>query len=179
MSNKKIAGGIIASAAAITIAMVLMYNMTELDKASTPAEEQTPWNTAGQFAINKHAYKLGEDVFFAGRLLPDQQVLVRVANPEGGIILERYFSGADRELVKFYFKPDTSSNKGIYSKDQLIGRWMMWFEGINNDEIYFEIIDEFVPGAEKDVVELKRPAESTQTAQNQQSETTTAEMPPP
>lgn len=178
MSNKKIAGGIIASAAGIIVAIAVMYGMTDIYKASTPAEEENPWNTAGQFAINKHAYKIGEDIFFAGRLLPDQQVVIRVANPQGDIILKRYFSGADREQVKFYFKPDTSSSKGIYSKDQLIGRWMMWFEGINNDEIYFEIIDEFVPGAEKDVVELERPG-SSQTAQSQQSEMITVKMPPP
>ena len=152
------AGVGIAAAVAIIIFVTTEYDIAEVkgaDQNSNSTEPEEVWNTAGAFGINRHTYKLGEDIFFAGRLAPDQQVLVRIANPEGKIIVEKFFNGIDRELVKFYFKPDTSASKGIYTKDQIIGKWMIWFEGINNDEIYFEIIDEFVPGAETDIVDIE------------------------
>ncbi len=122
-----------------------------------PDEPEEVWNTAGAFGINKEAYRLGEDVFFAGTLNPGQQVIVRVASPEGKIFLERAYDGSEREVAKFYFRPDTSAIKGLYEEDQLVGQWMIWFEGINNDEIFFEVVDEFAPGAETDVVDLQGP----------------------
>ena len=122
-----------------------------------PDEPEEVWNTAGAFGINKDTYRLGEDVFFAGTLTPGQQVIIRVASPEGKIFLERAYDGSEREVAKFYFKPDTTAIKGLYEKDQLVGQWMIWFEGINNDEIFFEVTDEFVPGAEKDIVDLQGP----------------------
>ncbi|MDE0089999.1 MAG: hypothetical protein OXP12_01395 [Thaumarchaeota archaeon] len=122
-----------------------------------PDEPEEVWNTAGAFGINKEAYRLGEDVFFAGTLTPGQQVIIRVASPEGKIFLERAYDGSEREVAKFYFRPDTSAIKGLYEEDQLVGQWMIWFEGINNDEIFFEVVDEFAPGAETDVVDLQGP----------------------
>lgn len=178
MSTKAIIG-VIIGVAIIAIGILAVYNFgldddKNLDKQEEQEEEV--WNTAGAFGINKHVYKLGEDIFFAGNLLPDQQVLVRMANPEGEIILERFYSGADREQAKFYFKPDTSASKGIYTKDQLIGKWTMWFEGINNDVIYFEIIDEFVPGTEDDIVDLRRADDTTR--ENNNPDLITVERPP-
>ena len=129
-----------------------------LDKPQQPqGEPEEVWNTAGAFGINKETYRLGEDVFFAGTLNPGQQVIIRVASPEGKIFLEKAYDGSEREMAKFYFKPDTTAIKGLYEKDQLVGQWMIWFEGINNDEIFFEVVDEFVPGAETDIVDLQGP----------------------
>lgn len=161
--NSKVGGALAAGIIAVVIvAGAIAYNeVTDGDgaPAKNGQDDEEVWNTAGAFGINKHVYKLGEDIFFAGRLAPDQQVLVRVANPDGKIITEKYYNGIDRELVKFYFKPDTSASKGIYSKDEIIGKWMIWFEGINNDVIYFEIIDEYVPGTEDDIKDLRSPEE--------------------
>ena len=162
-NNKNV--GVIVGIAAVAIVVAVAYNIVIMDNSTSikdhdiNGEDEEVWNTAGAFGINKHVYKLGEDIFFAGRMAPDQQVLVRVANPEGKIIIEKYYNGIDRELVKFYFKPDTSASKGIYSKDEIIGKWMIWFEGISNDVIYFDIIDEFVPGTEDDIQDLRSPEE--------------------
>ena len=152
----------IIGVAAVVVGVMAAYNLSGVLGSSqgsqdTVGEEEEVWNTAGNFGVNRHAYKLGEDVFFAGRLAPDQQVLIRVASPEGRVVLERVYNGVDRELVKFYFKPDTNAHKGLYLKDQLVGEWMIWFDGIANDEIYFTMLDEFVPGAEKDIVDLPMP----------------------
>lgn len=164
--NGKVAIGI--GAVAIIVIMVAASSMSDLDEHISDAEKailnnqpqdepEEVWNTAGAFGINKEAYRLGEDVFFAGTLTPGQQVVIRVASPEGKVFLERAYDGSEREMAKFYFKPDTTATKGLYEKDQLVGQWMIWFEGINNDEIFFEVIDEFVPGAETDIVDLRGP----------------------
>ncbi len=173
-------GKIIIGLAAVAIigVMVLASNLSDYDEhrsdikrfimdnplsdavrgdSEQPDEPEEVWNTAGAFGINKDTYRLGEDVFFAGTLTPGQQAIIRVASPEGKIFLERAYDGSEREVAKFYFRPDTSAIKGLYEKDQLVGQWMIWFEGINNDEIYFEVTDEFVPGAEKDIVDLHGP----------------------
>ena len=115
------------------------------------------WNRVGFFGVNKHTYKLGENVFFAGRISPDDQVVIRIATPEKIVMQERLFSGADRELVKFYFKPDTSRFDGIYEVEQLVGEWMIWFDGVHNDEIRFTVTDEYIKGAEEDVKDIPRP----------------------
>lgn len=170
--NGRVLAGVAIGVAAVIAGIMMAYNLTDAFDDPPEPQEQEVWNTAGNFGINKHTYKLGEDVFFAGRMAPDQQAIVTVASPEGKVILQRLYNGIDRELVKFYFKPDTSPHNGIYKKDQLLGQWMIWFDGIPNDEIYFTIIDEFVPGAESDIVDLPMPGEREQNL-------ITVERPPP
>lgn len=163
MSGRTSGVAIGAAAAAVVVIALVAYGVPNVMMIGggvdvTQQNETRPaWNTVGAFGINKHTYKLGEDVFFAGTLAPDQQVVIRVASPEQKVFLVKAYSGIDRELAKFYFRPDTSASKDIYEKDELVGRWMIWFEGINNDEIYFEVVDEFVPGTENDITDLKRP----------------------
>ena len=158
-----IRGEAAAAAGIVAIVGIIVFVTVEYDNMSAgfihdsnSTEHQKIWNTAGSFGVNKYKYKLGEFIYFAGRLAPDQQVLIRVANPEGEITDEKFFSGIDREDVKFYIEPDMSACKSIYTKDQIIGKWMIWFEGINNDEVYFEIIDEFAPGVETDIVDIEK-----------------------
>lgn len=175
-------GQIIIGLAAVGIigAMLLATSLSDLDEHMTETErllldnplldsvtgipqqpqgetEEEVWNTAGAFGIDKETYRLGEDVFFAGTLTPGQQVIIRVASPEGKIFLEKAYDGSEREVAKFYFRPDTSAIKGLYEQDQLVGQWMIWFEGINNDEIFFEVVDESAPGAGTDVEDLHGP----------------------
>lgn len=157
MANK--AFGAIVVLAVIAVGVLVAYNLA--GPASDDAADQDVvddgWNRVGFFGINKDTYKLGENVFFAGRLSPDQQVLVRIASPEGKIVVDKMYNGIDKELVKFYFKPDTSASLGIYEKDQLVGEWMIWFEGVHNDEIMFTVVDEFISGAEDDIRDIPRP----------------------
>lgn len=164
--NNKILVSVGIAAVGVIVYLVSMGQLggdltdNDIVPADLDSDVDDGWNRVGFFGVNKDTYKLGENVFFAGRLSPDQQVLVRVASPEGTIFQERVFNGADRELIKFYFKPDTSAYNGLYEKDQLVGTWLIWFEGLHNDDIRFEIIDEFIPGAEDDIVDIPRPAGS-------------------
>lgn len=164
-------------AVGIIVGMVMASSLSDFDEHMTDTEKfildnplsdavtgdpqqeepEEVWNTAGAFGINKETYMLGEDVFFAGTLTPGQQVIIRVASPEGKVFLEKAYDGSEREMAKFYFKPDTTAIKGLYEKNQLVGQWMIWFDGINNDEIFFEVVDEFAPGAETDIVDLQGP----------------------
>ncbi len=183
MDKKSIFGGIVG-AAIIIVGVMIFYNVVTMDDDDSNSNDNVVkeiQNVQGTFGINKDTYKLGETVFFVGTLAPDQQALIRVASPEGKIILEKYYNGIEREIVKFYFTPDTSSNKGIYTKDQLIGTWTMWFEGVNNNAIYFNIIDEFIPGAEKNIVDLRDPNDIEQEEQEQTNDPNmiTVQGPPP
>lgn len=160
MGNKSF--GVIVALAAVAVGVLVTYNL--VDPAPVDDVEQDVddgWNRVGFFGINKDTYKLGENIFFAGQLSPDQQVLIRIASPEGKIVLNKVFSGMDREQVKFYFKPDTNALLDIYEADQLVGEWMIWFEGVHNDEIMFTVVDEFIMGAEKDIKDIPRPESKT------------------
>jgi len=47
-----------------------------------------------------------------------------------------------------YIEPVPSKTLGICSKDDIIGKWELYFRGTNYSNLYFEIIDDVVPGDE-------------------------------
>ena len=153
MSSKgKIIGAIVLT---IIIGLGVSYGIYNMDNPKEIVKDnEDEWNRSGLFGINKDTYRLGDLVFFAGNLSPDQIVIINVLSPEGKTIQKRTFNGADRELIKFYFKPDTSVQNGIYRVDQLVGEWTIQFNGVIADDLKFTIVDEYVPGSESDVADI-------------------------
>ena len=116
------------------------------------------WNRSGPFSINKYQYKLGEKIFMnIQTLAPGEIGLVEVVRPNGKTWIDFEFNATEKNSFKKYFEPDTSRFKGIYGPDDIVGNWLIQFKGTSYAPIEFEIINEYIPGAEDDFVILERP----------------------
>ena len=122
------------------------------------AVEEPEWNRSGPFAINKEVYKVGEKVFISiNGLQPNDIGKVDFLTPEGIRAHSILFDGSQKSGFNQYYEPDTSPYTGIYDPQQLIGNWTLVFTGTNYSPIKFEVIDEWIRGAEAEIKPIKRP----------------------
>ena len=136
--------------AAATASGVYFY---EGQKSSDETKSQ--WIISGPFAINKSQYKLGENFFLTVHgLKPDEAGNILIMQPNGDVWTTIPFNGSLKSDFSYYNKPDTSSIKKIFKPEDLVGTWQMVFEGVPYKPLSFEIVNEFIPGAEKDIVPL-------------------------
>ena len=112
------------------------------------------WPTSGPFEIDKSQYLLGENIFFTvDHLASTDKGRVLFLRPMNDTQYSIYtiipFDGSEKNSFNQYFKPALSHGKKICTTDDLVGRWIVIFEGTNYQNISFEIIDNFLPGEEK------------------------------
>ena len=145
---------IIAGIVAIAVAAGIAYFYVE-HSYDNNNPLKTEWVVSGPFAINKPKYKLGENFFISvNGLKPNEAGNILIIQPSGDIWTTIPFNGSLKSEFNYYNKPDTSSIKKIYMPEDLVGTWQMVFEGVPYKPLSFEIINEFIPGAEKDIVPL-------------------------
>ncbi len=132
------------------------YN--ELEKKFNSTETYYPapreWLSSGPFKIDRSQYRLGELIFVQIEDLPPwekgQIAFLRSLNDtHSSVYFTIPFDGSNNEMFNRYFKPALSAANKICTTDDLTGRWAAVFQGTNYETIYFEIIDEFIPGDEK------------------------------
>lgn len=112
------------------------------------------WPTSGPFQIDRSKYVLGENIFVSiGHLNPNEKGQIAFLRPLNETYYEVYktipFDGSTKETFNQYFKPSLSSMLGICGKDDLIGRWAVVFQGTNYENLYFEVVDQIIPGDEE------------------------------
>ena len=111
------------------------------------------WPTSGPFKIDKLQYLLGENIFFTvDHLASTDKGRVLFLRPMNDTQYSIYtiipFDGSEKNSFNQYFKPALSHGKKICTTDDLVGRWVVIFEGTNYQNISFEIIDNFLRGEE-------------------------------
>ncbi len=131
--------------------MVYFYDESE------PEIVEEPWNWSGPFAINKNQYKLGEKIFInIVNLQPNDIGTFQFYLPDGREWMGFPFNGTEKSSFKRYFEPDTSRYMGVYEPEQLVGTWKIVFNGTSYQPITFEIINEYEPGEEFDVISIPK-----------------------
>ena len=125
------------------------------EQSEEPFIPRTPeWtNASGPFLIDNDEYWLGQKVFVNISGLDEKDkgrvnVYVPVVNED---YMLRYSSIAfDGSIGRnnYYFTPGLSESLGICSTDQLIGKWVMRFEGTQYPDITFTVVDKIIPGYE-------------------------------
>ncbi len=147
MAQKKIVlaiGGIIAIA---IIASVIYFN-----EEPDSDEIKSQWISSGPFAIDKPRYKIGENIFMSVHdLKPDEVGNIIILSPKGVTWTDVPFNGTLKSDFNYYFKPETSKVLKIYNPEDLVGTWKVIFQGLTYEPLSFEIINEFLPGAESDI----------------------------
>ncbi|KAF6242349.1 hypothetical protein C6988_09005 [Nitrosopumilus sp. b1] len=143
----------------ISVITVILVSEEKTENIPQVIIEEPEWNRSGPFAINKEVYKVGEKVFISIQgLQPNDMGKVDFLTPEGIRAHTILFDGRQKSGFNQYYEPDTSPYTGIYDPQQLIGNWTLVFNGTNYAPIKFEIIDEWIRGAEAEIKPIKRPS---------------------
>ena len=157
MKQKKAIPIIVIVVAAI-VSTIYFY---DIQKSSD--ENKSQWIISGPFAIDKPRYKLGENVFLTvNGLKPNEAGNILIMRPNGDMWTAIPFNGTLKSSFNYYFKPDTSTALKIYGQEDLVGTWKVIFQGLTYEPLSFEIINEFIPGGESDIVPIPHPNETKQ-----------------
>lgn len=123
---------------------------------------EVQWKSSGPFAIDKSNYKLGENIFISVHGLKPKEIgnIVFIL-PGGKTWTTIPFNGTSKSDFNFYLKPDTSAVHKIFNPADLVGQWSVEFEGVKYDPLHFEILNEFIPGGEQDIIPINPNATKT------------------
>ena len=140
--------------------------------------EGIPWREAsGPFQIEKYEYYLGEKIFFNAVNIPTDQkgeiIFFKPANDEikkypkefEGIPeeliskKEKYikmdFDGKNKQNFNKFFEPRFNEWKGICSRSDIVGEWIIVFSGTELEPIYFTILNQTMPGDQRTFQPIK------------------------
>ena len=125
---------------------------------------ETQWRESGPFSIEKYEYYLGEKIFLTVNEIPrDMSGEVIFFRPTStpnvkefeeldGIskdlittktkYLEIKFSGENKQNFNRYFEPSLNEWKGICSRNDIVGDWVIVFHGTQYEDISFKILNQ-------------------------------------
>ena len=150
--KKKFTSIIIASVIVAIGAVSIYFASQEIQKSH---DEGFEWLTSGPFSVQKYQHRLGENVFIvAYGIAPNEKGTIRVYTPKNIEYMSYQFDGSMKSSFNTYFKPDTFTRKDRCSPEDFVGVWTMKFEGVSYPPIQFEFINEYVEGAEADIIDL-------------------------
>jgi len=137
---------------AIIAVVVIIGTIYSYGGQKTTDNIKSHWISSGPFAIDKSQYKIGEDVFLSVHgLKPEEAGNIVVLSPKGVTWTDVPFNGTLKSDFNYYFKPETSRVLKIYNPEDLVGTWKVIFQGLTYEPLSFEIVNEFLPGAESDI----------------------------
>ena len=150
--NKKKTGPTIAL---IFIAVIIIVGIFYYYNQQKNSEENAQWkNISGPFAINKFQYKLGENIFMiVSNLQPTNAGKINVIDPKGDTYYTIPFNGTLKTSFHYFFKPNTQNFGGILlcNPTDLVGKWGIIFQGVPYKPLKFEVINEWIQGAEAEI----------------------------
>ena len=136
-------------AVGLVIAMVAIGYLYFEGTSNNEDDPFQEWIVSGPFKLNQHEYKLGESVFISiGELAPHEIGGILIIRPNGEVYNAVPFDAAIKTSFNYYWAPELSIPLGICDVDDLLGTWKLVFDGVNYEEIPFEVIDEFIPQEE-------------------------------
>jgi hypothetical protein len=131
------------------------------EKPYNPKERE--WIESGPFMIDRSEYVLGEKVFVNIQKLDKntkgEMVFSKIINITHNHEYKRIVFDGSKPQQNFYLGIHLNEIRGFCTIDSLIGEWELIFEGINSeginfdktnvDSLKFKIINQIVPGMEK------------------------------
>ena len=111
------------------------------------------WLRSGPFQVNKLQYRLGEKIFIMVEgLAPIEKGQIAFLRPVNETHNKEYFTipfdGSKKSNFNQYLEPGLSKFLGICNREDLIGSWIVTFQGTLYENIYFEIINKTIPRGE-------------------------------
>ena len=100
--------------------------------------------------ITKDKYLLGENVFMKVSGIPmGLKDKLLIYSPEGKRYISLEFDGDKQDYLKYYFRPSLLRQFDMCDKESVIGEWTIIFEGIPNEKLHFQVMEETLPGSEE------------------------------
>ncbi|MEM2161010.1 MAG: hypothetical protein QXN55_08665 [Candidatus Nitrosotenuis sp.] len=145
MKAKIVGIGLVAALTIAVVAAIIFGG--PIDISPKKESEFKNWNRSGPFAINKDEYKIGENIFIAVEgLMPSDVGNAVFVLPNGTTkYISIPFDGSQKSGFNQYFKPAISKARHICSVDDIIGNWVVVFQGTQYEPLKFKILNETVP----------------------------------
>lgn len=140
---------------------ILLFPQDEQDERSTVLPKElideniSPAISSGPLTILNSKHRLGENVFMhIEGLKPNEKGFIHFFTPKGKLHHSIPFDGSIKSDFNQYFKPDTNKVRGICGPEDLVGTWKVVFEGVSYQPLQFDILNEFIRGAEADIIKV-------------------------
>ncbi len=150
MKAKIIGISLLGIVVAAVIAAIVFVGPIDVARPKEKVDEFENWNRSGPFAINKHEYKMGENIFIVARNLQINDIGDMVFVMPNGTTkyITIHFDGSAKTDFNQYFKPSISKARKICSANDLIGEWTVVFTQTDYTPLKFRIINETLVGEE-------------------------------
>ena len=124
---------------------IYFYNQQKMSQENTQV-------ISGPFTINKEQYRLGDLVFIVVTgLKPTDAGKMIIHDSKGGIFSQTPFNGTLKSDWNYVFKPTTVGIEKLCTPQDLVGNWTIVFQGTSYKPIPFQIINQWVQGAQADI----------------------------
>jgi hypothetical protein len=141
----------------------IQEKIDEIEKTNSENQyttQEREWISSGPFQIDRSEYAIGENVFLRVEGLGDFEEgsvdFMRMTSSGYSKYISIPFDGT-KSSYNYYVEPQISSEKGIYSTDDLVGKWLIVFTGTNYDNLEFKITKNILPGTNTVPVQEKIP----------------------
>jgi len=148
-----VAGGIVILAIILILILTSYQESDDTDFKPLPKE----WQSSGPFQIDRNEYAIGEKIFIVIEGLKSwdkgQISIMRPLNTTHYSIWSTIpFDGNIKSKFNLYVEPKISKIDGICSVEDMIGEWLMFFNGTNYPALDFDFTKRVVPGTNTESV---------------------------
>ena len=123
----------------------------ELENPYYPKERE--WNQSGPFLVDRSQYVLGEKIFLNIQNLDKNDIghiiVAKIINSTHSQPYKKMQFDGSKPQQNFYVGIYPSIPKKFCTSDSLIGEWKVIFEGTEYESLKFKILDEIIPGMER------------------------------
>ena len=115
--------------------------------------KEREWIESGPFMIDRSEYLIGEKIFInIGQIdenIKGQMIFSKIINSTHSYVYKKINYDGSFPQQNFYLAFTLNPLRGVCTTDTFIGNWELIFEGTNLDSIKFKVINQILPGMEK------------------------------
>ena len=116
-----------------------------------PTERE--WISSGPFKLDRSKYVLGERLFvnldYVDENTKGEMIFTKIINDTHVYQYKKIKFDGSKPQQNFYIGMNLNYARGLCNIDQLVGNWELRFEGTNYESIKFKVLDEILPGSER------------------------------
>ena len=115
--------------------------------------KEREWNSSGPFKLDRSEYVLGERLFvnldYVDKSTKGEMIFTKIINNTHVYEYKKVKFDGSKPQYNFYIGINLNPIRGLCNVDQLIGNWELRFEGTNYESIKFKVLDQILPGSER------------------------------
>jgi len=115
--------------------------------------EEREWISSGPFKIDRSQYILGEKIFVNMDNIDlgdkGKMTFTRIINDTHSYDYKTIRFDGSKPQQNYYLGFSLNEYRGLCNKEMLIGNWELRFEGVDFESIKFKVLNEIIPGYER------------------------------